>query len=251
MRSYSRRNPYIKSDEFLKFLKNNSLKLLDKKSNKKDYIFIKSKNGIHEVRVCSLRKGGVPTIATAVDKNKYFEIQARKIHGDTYNYEKVNYKTNKIKIEIICPFHGSFYQYPYIHLKGQGCSKCGWKLVSKARREGICGWGLSDWIKLAEKSKDFDSFKLYIIEIIDDEEHFIKIGRTFKKLNKRFKQKRSLPYKYKVINIQEANAEYIFNLERKLKNKLKEYKYIPQKKFNGMYECFNIEAKTLLTSVPR
>lgn len=251
MWSYSRWNPYFKSNEFFKFLEDNDLKLLKKESLKKDYIFIESKNGIHEVRVCSLRKGGIPTIATAVDKNKYFEKQARKIHGNKYSYEKINYKTNKIKIEIICPIHGSFYQDPGVHLRGQGCLKCGYKKVSKSRREGICGWKLSDWIKLAEKSKQFDSFKLYIIEVFDDDEKFIKIGRTYKKLNKRFGGKTNLPYKYKIISIEKNNAKYIFNLERELKNKLKNYNYIPKKKFNGMYECFSIETKALLTSVPR
>ena len=33
---------------------------------------------------------------------------ARKVHGNKYDYSRVQYKNNKEKIEIICPIHGSF-----------------------------------------------------------------------------------------------------------------------------------------------
>jgi len=52
-----------------------------------------------------------------------------KKHGNKYNYENVDYKNNKTNVEIICSEHGSFYQSPYEHKKGQGCPKC-----SKNRR---------------------------------------------------------------------------------------------------------------------
>ena len=45
-------------------------------------------------------------------------------HGNKYDYSKVEYKSNRTKVEIICPKHGSFWQAPYKHLKGQGCPKC-------------------------------------------------------------------------------------------------------------------------------
>lgn len=60
-----------------------------------------------------------------IDKNKKeFIEQAKIIHNNKYNYDKVNYKTNKIPVEIICPIHGSFWQAPGDHKKGYGCSKC-------------------------------------------------------------------------------------------------------------------------------
>jgi hypothetical protein len=52
-----------------------------------------------------------------------------KKHEDKYDYSKVDYKNNKTNVEIICSIHGSFYQSPYEHKKGQGCPKC-----SKNRR---------------------------------------------------------------------------------------------------------------------
>ena len=48
----------------------------------------------------------------------------KKVHGDKYNYSKINYKNSETKIEIICPEHGSFFQTPYSHYSGHGCKKC-------------------------------------------------------------------------------------------------------------------------------
>lgn len=45
-------------------------------------------------------------------------------HGDTYDYNKVNYLGNDYKVEIICKKHGSFFQWPSDHKNGRGCSKC-------------------------------------------------------------------------------------------------------------------------------
>lgn len=64
--------------------------------------------------------------------NMYFEIKSNfKIiedfifkHKDKYDYSKVLYKGNKVKVEIICKEHGSFYQTPNNHLKGQDCPIC-------------------------------------------------------------------------------------------------------------------------------
>lgn len=46
------------------------------------------------------------------------------IHNNKYDYSKVNWVNTKIKIEIICPVHGSFYQKPFKHLQGHGCPNC-------------------------------------------------------------------------------------------------------------------------------
>lgn len=54
-----------------------------------------------------------------------FIEKAKKIHGDTYNYSKVNYVNNRTKICIICPIHGEYWQAPDAHLRGQGCPTCG------------------------------------------------------------------------------------------------------------------------------
>ena len=54
-----------------------------------------------------------------------FIKRAREVHGDKYNYSKVEYKGNDIKVCIVCPEHGEFWQKPSAHvLCKQGCPKC-------------------------------------------------------------------------------------------------------------------------------
>lgn len=54
---------------------------------------------------------------------KFIE-KSKQIHGDKYNYSKVEYVNSKTKVKIICKEHGSFWQVPESHLKGMGCSRC-------------------------------------------------------------------------------------------------------------------------------
>ena len=57
--------------------------------------------------------------------NEEFIQQAKEIHGDKYDYSKVDYKDNKTKVIIICPKHGDFMVAPHKHiLRGNGCPKC-------------------------------------------------------------------------------------------------------------------------------
>jgi hypothetical protein len=51
--------------------------------------------------------------------------KARKIHGNKYDYSKVNFKKVTDKVIIICPEHGEFIQEMRQHYRGQGCPKCG------------------------------------------------------------------------------------------------------------------------------
>ena len=53
-----------------------------------------------------------------------FINDAKKIHGDKYDYSKVEYVNNRTKICIICPEHGEFWQVAGSHLNGCECPKC-------------------------------------------------------------------------------------------------------------------------------
>ena len=60
-----------------------------------------------------------------------FIEEARKIHGDKYDYSKVVYDGNKKKVCIICPEHGEFWQTPNKHISSkQGCPKCSSKNIT-------------------------------------------------------------------------------------------------------------------------
>lgn len=56
-------------------------------------------------------------------KEKFIE-RAKKIHGDKYDYSKIEYINTKVKVCIICPKHGEFWQTPGSHLNGRGCNLC-------------------------------------------------------------------------------------------------------------------------------
>lgn len=53
-----------------------------------------------------------------------FIRRAKLVHGDKYDYSKVEYTTIIDKVCIICPEHGEFWQKGYDHLHGHGCAKC-------------------------------------------------------------------------------------------------------------------------------
>ena len=53
-----------------------------------------------------------------------FIQKAKAVHGDKYDYSKVEYVNANIKVCIICPKHGEFWQKPKKHLLGQNCAKC-------------------------------------------------------------------------------------------------------------------------------
>lgn len=45
------------------------------------------------------------------------------VHGDLYDYSKVDYKSMHSKVCIIDPIYGEFWQEPIVHLKGCGCPR--------------------------------------------------------------------------------------------------------------------------------
>lgn len=53
-----------------------------------------------------------------------FIEKAKNVHGNKYDYSKVNYINNYTKVCIICPEHGEFWQSPNHHLKGENCPYC-------------------------------------------------------------------------------------------------------------------------------
>ena len=78
---------------------------------------------------------------------KQFIEEAKLIHGDKYDYSKVEYVNAKTKVCIICPEHGEFWQTPDKHINNKcGCGKCGDEIVSKKRAKTI-----EDFIEKARK----------------------------------------------------------------------------------------------------
>lgn len=184
-----------------------------------------------------LTQGGCPKCTSRVDYTESFKEKSNLIHNNKYDYSLNKIIVHKEKVKIICPLHGLFWQNPADHLTGYGCKKCGYEIVSKENLKNPKGWRYTNWVKCAEKSKNFDSFKVYILKCWDENELFYKIGKTFTTVKKRFDSS-ELPYNWEIIQIFEGEGRYISELEEELKRKNKIFEYIPSKKFRGMYECF-------------
>ena len=97
-------------------------------------------------------------------KDQFVENSLR-IHGNKYDYSKVEYKSNKDKVCIICPIHGEFMQTPNDHIGNHGCRKCS--------EENHANYNMKDSLLPENKNKPLD---LYIINLTSDNESFIKVG---------------------------------------------------------------------------
>ena len=166
-----------------------------------------------------------------------FVKKAIKIHGNVYDYSKVNYVNNHTKVCIICPIHGEFWQTPNSHLSKQGCPICKHSklentVASFLDKENILyeRQKTFEWLKVKKKLRiDFFLTKYNIAIECQGRQHFVPIdyfgGK--KRFNKQIKYdeiKKELCEKHGIKIIYYSNTDkknIITNLER-LKNKLYE-----------------------------
>ena len=183
------------------------------------------------------RKCGFKSMASKQRKsNEEFLKEAISIHGDKYSYNDFSYNNGRDKIIIHCNIcNTDFKQIINDHIKNKSnCSHC-WSIKRKTVNNLF---KYSEWEKLGHSSKNFDSFKVYIIKCWNDTETFYKIGKSYTKMNRRFPPIR-MPYNYEILKIYEDNAKKISELEHSFQKDNKQFKYIPNISFEGMYECFS------------
>ncbi len=137
-----------------------------------------------------------------------FIEEAKKIHGDRYDYSKVEYKNNKTKVCIICPKHGEFWQKPNVHLSNHGCPHCRpsrgeEKIIEYLEKHDIKFYhdvSCFDWLKSNKGYKMQPDFYLPDYNLIveyDGEQHFKPVKawggeRRFEAASKREKLKDKL-----------------------------------------------------------
>lgn len=85
-------------------------------------------------------------------KSKLFKLLdiAKQIHGDKYNYDKVEYINSDIPVSIICPIHGEFKQLMKNHLSGSECHMC-----HRERSRLIQAMGKDKFIQIANERHNF------------------------------------------------------------------------------------------------
>ena len=187
-----------------------------------------SKNPNALCKICSPKQVAEQNRLKAADE---FVAKVKAIHGDKYDYSNTKYYKNQEKVSIHCnTCNTSFTQRPADHKRGHGCPNC--------KVSG--GWSYSDWEKAG---KDKDDFRVYLIECWNDNERFLKIGKTFNPLHRRFGGTYNMAYEWKCIIEIKGSAKYICELEQHLHNMFKEHKYKPEITFHGITECYLLEAK--------
>jgi hypothetical protein len=90
-----------------------------------------------------------------------FVERAKKIYGDKYDYSLVEYCGAKIKVKIICNYHGVFEQVPDAHCRGVGCKKCGYENRNNRKK-------IREYIFI-EKSKELhkEKYDYSLVEYVD------------------------------------------------------------------------------------
>nr|DAD66493.1 MAG TPA: restriction enzyme [Myoviridae sp. ctPuP5] len=80
-----------------------------------------------------------------------FIEKANKIHGKKYDYSNSYYVNCDVKVCIICPKHGEFWQTPYTHINGCGCPIC-----NESHLERETAMFLDEYNIKYERQKRFD-----------------------------------------------------------------------------------------------
>lgn len=86
-----------------------------------------------------------------------FITKARAIHGDKYDYSKVEYVNANSKVCISCPEHGEFWQRAFNHIAGIGCPKC----ARERNKLSLTIWTYEKCFKEAKRYTKTSDFMLY------------------------------------------------------------------------------------------
>lgn len=105
--------------------------------NKYDYSSVLFKNLTTKITIICNKHGkfnqlpnahingqGCPKCCGLFKTTDDFILEAKKIHGDKYDYSKINYINSYNKLDILCKIHNIFKQSGNDHLQGKGCPIC-------------------------------------------------------------------------------------------------------------------------------
>lgn len=154
----------------------------------------------------------------------------KKAFGNDYDYSKVVFKKVDEKVIIICPKHGDFLMRPRAHYADKrGCPKCD--------DSGKSGFSTnSKWI-LKPKF-------VYLIEVVNDVEKFLKFGVTVEDEIKTRFDKGQIPYLYNILFEKYVeDGKKAHEIEDKIKAKYPKISFEPSKAFRGHTECLEYGIK--------
>lgn len=193
----------------------------------------------HGCRQCSIAKRASTT--------ESFVKQASEVHDNFYDYAKTVYTTAHNRVTITCPVHGDFEQQAYVHIQGHKCPACGKDICRQKMKDRPDTWSYRGWKTAGELSSTFEGYSLYIISCQSETENFIKIGKTFMNISRRFSK--ILPYSWVLQKQVFGSADFISRLEEELHKEYKLYSYTPSQPFHGANECYQLNLEDLLHAV--
>jgi hypothetical protein len=206
--------------------------------NTSSAITVKDRYGLGSMSPQNLLQGRSPSLKSAWDKTSYFRKKAEELHSSC-DFSSSIYIRGAVKVQVKCFRHGLFYKRANKLLTGEGCPLCGNEKVSLYQINNPSGHNFTNWVQASKKSKNFDSYKVYLIRCDKNQEDFYKVGITFNTLSKRFNCKKALPYNYEIVDIIiSTDPKKVWDLENNFKKMYKKYKYEPSIHFHGMGECF-------------
>ena len=167
-----------------------------------------------------------------VKTTNQFIQDAQKIHGDRYDYSKVDYKTNHDKITVTCRHHGDFSVLPLNHLRvGVDCPQCG---LAK-----LPGGYFNNYFE-RNPEQALKPAILYLVEFVAlDGMTFYKLGVTAHTLYKRFSAPEFEGFQIRTIWTQQGPLMLVCLLEAKMKAHFKHDRIEIPFLFNGRRECFS------------
>jgi len=185
-------------------------------------------NSKHGCKACAVKV--MASKQKELTKKKLEEL--KKINDALYEYPECHFNGIKDKIPVQCKKHGIFHVTVDHHLHGVGCKKC-----ADERKTG--GYNLQ-WFDADTNRKSLPGI-LYIIEVYNDSERFIKIGITKNSVSKRYNNSPFKKYQYKIIYQFYDSLYRCFLKEEEIKRLFKEYLYSPKHKFHHT-ESFTLGA---------
>ena len=197
-------------------------------------------NGSHCPKCANIKRGETFRINT-----EDFIKKAKLIHGDKYDYSKVKYVTTEVKVCIICPEHGEFWQTPHNHLNNHGCPECNSSRLENEievllKKENIDfeRWKTFNWLKNKQEMElDFYLPKYNIGIECQGEQHYKPVNFTgklsekqlnenFKKQNERDNLKKELCAKNNITLLYYSNFKYNDNIITDYNELLKLIKFV-------------------------
>ena len=169
-----------------------------------------------------------------------FVADARKVHGDNYEYDEKSYVNAIIPINIFCNKCGKWFkQKPHDHLSGSGCNKCNSSIMEERMMVLMDKmsikyhhWHTFEW--LIYKKHQFLDFYLedYKVAIeCQDEQHFMPVDfshkKNLKEASSRFQLNQKRDENKRKLCEQHGIKLYYINYNEKLEDRFNEiYKEI-------------------------